>query len=288
MSDSLHHYTTFAGLDGIFRHRELWATDIQFLNDTMEFQYAVAASLKEVDLQIAVADADTRVELCAVRQAFEHVSPISSYVVSFTEAHDDLSMWRGYSKAGGGVALAFQRQWIEKHLGDFKLCQCIYDEHIQAKSIREMIARCIAEISKSRPHAQGKDGQCAVLDSDSGAYVRAQLLELTPILKHPKFREEREWRLVLPWKGRPPEDLRVRLGLNTMIPYTVYKIAGRPMSKDPEPVLHFDGLLGVLVGPNLHAEQLLTKAIRDTYVAHKISSYKVSIGCSKIPYRTLL
>ena len=35
----LHHYTTFAGLEGIFSSNSLWATSYHFLNDFTEVTY---------------------------------------------------------------------------------------------------------------------------------------------------------------------------------------------------------------------------------------------------------
>src|SRR5689334_11613535 len=94
------HYTTFAGFDGILRERKLWATDIQFLNDSQELKFAVSEVLKLIDLQISQTDEDeTKKELSAMRTIFQGVGASSSYVVSFSAAPDTLSLWRAYSKS---------------------------------------------------------------------------------------------------------------------------------------------------------------------------------------------
>jgi hypothetical protein len=38
---TLYHYTSQKGLLGIIEKGEIWATDILYLNDTMEYKYAV-------------------------------------------------------------------------------------------------------------------------------------------------------------------------------------------------------------------------------------------------------
>jgi len=38
---TLYHYTSQKGLLGIIGQGEIWATDILYLNDTMEYRYAV-------------------------------------------------------------------------------------------------------------------------------------------------------------------------------------------------------------------------------------------------------
>ena len=37
----LYHYTSQEGLLGIIKNREVWATDISYLNDTKEYKYTV-------------------------------------------------------------------------------------------------------------------------------------------------------------------------------------------------------------------------------------------------------
>ncbi len=41
----LYHYTTQKGLLGIIQSKTIWATDILYLNDTMELKYAVDLTL---------------------------------------------------------------------------------------------------------------------------------------------------------------------------------------------------------------------------------------------------
>src|SRR6266508_2584918 len=47
--DTVHHYTTPAGLIGIISTGEIWGTDIRFLNDSSELKVATDLVLEEFD-----------------------------------------------------------------------------------------------------------------------------------------------------------------------------------------------------------------------------------------------
>ena len=45
----LYHYTSQAGLLGIIQKREIWATNLLFLNDTAELNYAIQIMRQEIE-----------------------------------------------------------------------------------------------------------------------------------------------------------------------------------------------------------------------------------------------
>jgi Protein of unknown function (DUF2971) len=289
MPDVLYHYTGFSGFEGILRSRELWATDIQFLNDSQEFHFAHSEVLKEIDRQIVGADPQTSMELSHIRRLLSFAGVGSSYIVSFTRGNDKLSLWRGYSRTGGGVSLGFSRRWIEQQLGQFRLVQCLYEQSEQQRAIQTMLETCMEEIARDRSSNSTQPANREMLfGGDAQIFVRDQFLRLAPRLKHPKFEEEDEWRLVLTSRGQSPADLRTRIGANTLIPYSAYPLGGRRLGADTSALIHFDGLHSVLVGPNSHPEHLLIKAVQDAFGAHGLSRHHLSIGCSRIPFRSVV
>src|ERR1035441_8491044 len=109
--DTLFHYTTAAGLLGILKGSNIWATDLRFLNDAQEAVYA----------RDMVIEAVTTMENPVHRPehwAHEHGEPaleefgryqgfvlnemrnseFGVYVTCFCESGDLLSQWRGYGK----------------------------------------------------------------------------------------------------------------------------------------------------------------------------------------------
>jgi hypothetical protein len=78
----IYHYTTQAGLLGIIRRRELWASSILHLNDASEFGYAfgIAKFLAGESPRVGSADESTRGVLGLID------SLLTSYVASFSAA----------------------------------------------------------------------------------------------------------------------------------------------------------------------------------------------------------
>lgn len=177
----LWHYTTAIGLDGIFKSKQLWASNIRYLNDEEEFTGFFNKKLNSLimngirdglktngithdDTQIY--NASTNV-LYALREA---TLKFDVYVTSFshlrTAADSDdgiLSQWRGYGH-DGGYAIVFDTESLEKLLkdegnkfsyafGNFSNVDYVTDglevEHKEAieweNSIQKTVARMIRE-----------------------------------------------------------------------------------------------------------------------------------------------
>lgn len=126
----LMHYTTAAGLTGIVTSGCLWATHINFLNDSEEFSYffkrrlpsLLATVIKEAGQRIK----DMPMELAVSSDTWpqwlkERASQVfDTYIFSLCAASDDriaadglLSQWRGYG-TDGGYAIGFARGRLEK------------------------------------------------------------------------------------------------------------------------------------------------------------------------------
>jgi hypothetical protein len=57
---TLYHYTTQAGLLGIIKEREIWATHTQHLNDQREYRLAIDMVSAEIARQQAAANGENR------------------------------------------------------------------------------------------------------------------------------------------------------------------------------------------------------------------------------------
>ena len=130
----LFHYTTPIGLLGISQSKQIWATDLRFLNDKKEFQHSldiihsILKGFYKVD--------DNPKKLKGLNYDFiEHLrinlgkrkkwNP-EVYVASFTEKGDLLSQWRGYCPQGGfsiGFHYDLLSKIAEKH--DSSLLPCV-------------------------------------------------------------------------------------------------------------------------------------------------------------------
>lgn len=93
----LWHYTSASGLFGIIQSECIWATKIQFLNDSREFIEAtnLCRSLLQ---QIAEKQSESwpKQLVAFLAKSLGSIENANVCVCSFTEEQDLLSQWRGY------------------------------------------------------------------------------------------------------------------------------------------------------------------------------------------------
>jgi len=125
---TLWHYTSINGLQGILENGNIRATDIRFMNDREEVVHARKIAQKLID-EYPDKDADG----FDARKAFGLIvddifnptaglfSPefLSCHVASFSNKKDNLSQWRGYSYETVGASLGFNITRIQKPTLEF-------------------------------------------------------------------------------------------------------------------------------------------------------------------------
>ena len=219
----LFHYTTPLGLLGISQSKNIWATDLRFLNDKKEFQHSL-------DITHSILEGFYRVDdnpkkLKGLNYDFiEHLrinlgkkwNP-EVYVASFTEEGDLLSQWRGYCSKGGfsiGFHFDLLSRIAEKH--DSFLLPCVYDFKIQKKLLEELLVSHSKKYDEAiKDNNQNNSDELA--HSISNEFI-ISLFALAPMLKHESFNEEKEWRIVS-WNLRVTPDIQFRANESNIIPY---------------------------------------------------------------------
>ena len=193
---TLYHYTSsFETLKGIVSNREIWATNISFLNDVAELDY-IKILAEEPSLD------------GLVKEYLKNWQPISAdfltqnYVMSFSEKKDYLPLWSTFTKMQG-YCIGFdtvetQNAILSKQIlnievlrvynessnvlakkyepdielsgaagGDWHLYPVIYDKSVQINIlntvIKQTIKRCL-EISKT---ADSETGQSVIITTSS-------------------------------------------------------------------------------------------------------------------------
>jgi hypothetical protein len=144
--DTLYHYTDQAGLLGIIRETEFWATKVQYMNDATEFGRAIGLAKGRMEDRIRNSKISGDVDvLDALINNLDHILYINICCVSFCRHPDLLSQWRGYSGLGGGYAIGFcldaVMETARNH--DCSLGRCIYDNATQISIIDELIDQVI-------------------------------------------------------------------------------------------------------------------------------------------------
>lgn len=226
---TLYHYTTFSGLLGIVQSRTLWASDIRYMNDSAELRHTADLIAAEVRERIE----DGRANSSLLSQFADWVAHrITSghmlFGASFRSHGNLLSQWRGYSLPGKGVSLGFCPEYILRCAArqGFMIGKCIYEPARQQNLIGQVVD-AVERLGGTREDESLSAVERSALYRESFAAVETDLLRIAAILKHPSFREEKEWRIVSPVLTRSGEiPIRFREGHDMLVPYIEFDLAG--------------------------------------------------------------
>lgn len=289
----IYHYTSQSGLIGIIRNKSIWATDIFYLNDAQEFNYALDLLRDELQWLLDQINrgelGDIEKEGAFAKQIYELINlsirePILDYkyhvfVCSFSEKDDLLSQWRAYCPNGSGFSIGFTysqlQNAIEKY--GFWLSKCIYNREDQKNAIKNLIrewgCRYIEGLSLFSNLAKDQRTKELVdaIGDVSFDFIKA-FIHLSPLLKHPSFSEEKEWRLISAPISINHLRVRWREGSSMIIPYF-----DCPLHEDES--MEIDA---VTVGPTAY-QALSVQSVEAFLHAEKVKFRKLK--SSDIPFR---
>jgi hypothetical protein len=304
--ETLWHYTTFAGFQGIISSKTIWTTEYRFLNDSEEFSHArmlaeklVEALPESTGLGFPARDTLRSAVQLAFRTGLLHEERFSLLVASFSEVGDHLSQWRGYAGNSTGVSLGLDL----RHLRPPSLLEttvafapCVYAESEKQRLLGAIldhgrdkleeawnatVTAGLKTIDRSNPnavwehvHAHSRELSASVAETHTN--LQWDLLRMAPLLKNESFSEEREWRLTLPRESiRLPSHHRLsfRCQYDTMVPYIAYPLL---LPNQEGPILCRD----VILGPGSHSAAPVG-------VNMFLLSQEIPIACrkSEVPYR---
>lgn len=255
--ERLWHYTSIDGFCGITTSKQIFATDFRFLNDREEFTHArkiaeelVEEAPTEVEQGIPYKELLRKI----VQVAFDpntgvlHPNNLQFFVASFSEAEDQLSQWRGYSRGSSGVSLCLNLRSLRPEPGSKSFVSfgpCRYDSLRK----RELISHALDQsTSEALQIAKGVDTESSRRSPNERIEAALKvtvyyLIQLVAFLKNESFHEEQEWRLVVPMAASDHENRHLRLfraSSTTLVPYIRHSL-----SKNPEaPIPLVDLILG--------------------------------------------
>ena len=231
----LYHYTTLNGLLGIVGSRKLWASDIRYMNDSAELKHA--ADLIRLEVQDRITRGEGKADLLG--QFMDWITHRITnghmlFATSFRSEGNLLSQWRGYSSHGKGVSLGFAAEYILQCAKQqrFQIGKCIYEPAMQRKLIRRVVDAVEAygerHVNEATPRQQISEIYQKIFDA-----IEIDLLRIAAVLKHPSFREEKEWRIVSPvFTDGAESPVRFRESNAMLVPYMEFDLqlaAGQPM-----------------------------------------------------------
>lgn len=304
--ETVWHYTTLAGFEGILSSGTIWATEAHYTKDTAEFIHArtIAADFLErmnaYDEAMAYAK-KAGIDMLALvfDQGVCSQSKTEIFVASFSAARDLKSQWMEFADSGKGVNIGFDLRAVRPPGGSGSLvtfAPCVYTQE-QKKELLELVLRRIVDAiadlhrktySKQWASEQAFDWLCDGRSWDPAAYLtRTQerfyqklregyeetardLLRLASHCKHEGYDQECEWRLSLPHsKSKPLTQNKIQYrGVQQNIPYLAHNLF---QTKLP--------ITQVLAGP-LCQDMSQIQELLDKY------EYKAVVTKSAIPIRS--
>lgn len=263
----LYHYTTPAGLLGIFETGKVWATSALHLNDTTETSYGIDL-LKRCAEKIS----DASNHPTELRDLFTTISTvigkITPYIFSLSEDSDSLDQWRAYTPETGGFALEFGKDFMQS--GDtYFFTKCIYEEEEQEEIATEVVTEHFELLPKLLEESK--------FDSDEGSEWKESLAMFSMLLaiamKHSCFSKEEEWR-VATHTAVASNPLKFRIAKGGMIPYHEIDLPKTAEGHLP--------LVSVTVGPSPDQERAEAAAKE---LISRFSKGECEVKRSKLPYR---
>jgi hypothetical protein len=273
--ERLYHYTNQTGLLGILESGELWATKVQYMNDSTEFQLALTIAEEQLKARMLGADESIVQLLMWCLNHLRNIAQVNICAVSFCKNPDLLSQWRGYSGNEVGFSIGFEAKVLSA-FAKTKSCRigpCIYNQGDRVKIINELIDGLLGA---------GQGANVSNYDHlpVAAAFERA-LIECGAFFKDSAFFEEDEWRLVTPVVTYRDGLFRFRSGKSMLVPYYVLDVSEGSWR---------DKILEVVVGPAPHPEPSAVAVagllIKNGVTSDGLIRNQQAVRPSHIPYRS--
>ena len=266
----LHHYTSGHGLLGIMGSSSIWATKIQYMNDSKEFAHAIDLASASIRRRKSTQSDARFSDFCdALIDHLERISGMEFYVACFSEVEDSLSQWRGYCPSGFGYSIGFDGDNLRAIAATqgFLLRQCIYTRRDQELAVNQWVDSTLIDLTSSCPSTEEPRAFC---ENRVGIFL-SEFIKFAPYMKDDAFADEREWRLVA---LIPSTDSRIQLrpGKSMLVPYAPIDLRlslGSPL------------LWNIRIGPTPHAKlsmDSLSHLFQKVHLANGIAR-------SMVPYR---
>jgi hypothetical protein len=263
--ETIFHYTTQKGILGIIQNREMWATQIHFLNDKNEIHLTFEILTRE--LKALLKSTQTPALKSILQEISDYLQIMDQghiCIASFCAAADLLSQWRGYGNLGKGYAIGFDLKELtriaRKH--HFVLWPCVYDPALQTELVRYLIDLWCQNFANK---SLNKQEMLRLIDTD--------ICQLAPIIKDQSFSEEKEWRLVSSMVEIASPRFAFREGEYSLIPYYNFPIIDENKQ---------NCISKIVIGPSPHME-LAGNSLRTFLDAEQLN--QVAVETSKIPFR---
>lgn len=255
--------------------RTLWATNIEYLNDTAEFKHGEDVMRKIVAGRKRGAKGDLREFFNTLERSPSLFQAEDVFVISFSEADDLLSQWRGYTPSNCGFCIGFDPQRLTRAswvLDSMQLVRCVYEDAEQGAFAKAVLDAFLAKWVEQREAE--RRGSKEFSDMSSIILFKLYSTFAAAAMKHYTFAEEKEWRLL--GLCRDPKRFRFRPGKSSLTPYIELKWGEGTEAQDAQPIC------SITVGP-CPDPKLASKAVSGLLRSSSLET--VQVKSSQIPFR---
>jgi hypothetical protein len=197
----LWHYTSGDSLLKIIDSSTMWSTQVSCVNDQVELRYAQSMfyhALKEIKYQPGIPHSSDHTYILdfltdQLGEGSAHTS--EWFITCFSAKKDDLSQWRAYGGGESGYSLGFDSGKLEQSLrvDQAFLMPVCYDDSLHSLAAKKVGKATLdfftAGLATRRNFRE--EWRTTFLQNWEEA-----ITYLAPLIKHPKFKDESEWRLV--------------------------------------------------------------------------------------------
>ncbi|MCY9296733.1 DUF2971 domain-containing protein [Bacillus inaquosorum] len=143
--DTLYHYTSLYGLEGILKNKEFWVSNCHFLNDQTEKYYTYEFCK---DIVYEMSGGDWQIYNRVLKILDQHIFDMeeSIYTLSLTSNKDSNLLWSNYSKNDGyNISLEYPRfvdefrNYEANHHMAIYCSKVIYEKSEQKKILMQLI-----------------------------------------------------------------------------------------------------------------------------------------------------
>jgi hypothetical protein len=219
----LHHYTSSAeAVINVVSTGLMYAGDALFMNDSSELSYGATIIRDSLRTLTADATGPRRKFLDAVATEFEKDKVFFDvYVTCFCATAESLAHWQAYARQGEGYDLVFKTRSLEG-LDPLVLVRVEYDPKKQQRTILRLVEEAWGRLQSDIKAQTTSARQAETMWVRSLTFA---LLSITPFYKDPRFRLEREWRLVKKLPAREKADVvKFRPSGAKILPYVEFQL----------------------------------------------------------------
>lgn len=194
----LYHYTTAAGLHGILRDQELWATNVLYMNDSSELTDAIAIFRNVLDEE-RKGHSEANGLWLVINRLAENLTrfPMDYFVCCFCKGDDVLSQWRGYGSQGG-YCLEFRTPDLAARSAGpaCRLRGVEYDDDRKAQRLRKRIRIVLNHLRNAAGQLNPDNTADAQMLNQFTLRIVGLFAGIFCEMKNRAFAAEEEWRLI--------------------------------------------------------------------------------------------